>query len=175
MVGPTRRRVFEKGPHRDASDVTPTSLRPAPKTRERAVMSVDRVLAWKRDLGDRRDGAIVVGRAGTAFVVPAEGRVCADHQQVLAGGESLVAGSCRQCHCITCLEVKRFSPFAAEASPGMAARDPEHFVRACVIVHVIVNAVAPGTAPAVARIQLFEYRRRITVVREADRAAVKDE
>jgi len=43
------------------------------------------------------------------------------------------------------------------------------------IVCVIVNAVAPGIAPAVACKQLFKYRRRIKVVREPDRAAVKDE
>jgi hypothetical protein len=155
--------------------MAPEELGPAPKTHEWAIPSTHRVLAWKRDLGDRRQGAIVVGRAGTAFVVTAEGRVCADHQQVLAGGQSLVAGSGRQDRHIAGLEVKRFSAFAAEANPGMAARDPEHFVSARVIVHVIVNAVAPGIAPAVARKQLFKYRRWIKVVREADRAAVKDE
>src|SRR5256885_4307186 len=55
-------------------------LCPAPKTRERAITSVNRVLAWKCDSADRREGAIVVGRAGAAFVVTAEGRVCADHE-----------------------------------------------------------------------------------------------
>ena len=86
-----------------------------------------------------------------------------------------MAGAGRQDRHIAGLEVKRFSAFAAEANPGMAARDPEHLVSARVIVHVIVNAVAPGIAPAVARNQLFKYRRWIKVVREADRAAVKDE
>jgi hypothetical protein len=49
--------------------MAPDELGPAPKTRERAITSVHRVLAWKCDLGDRREGAIVVGRAGAAFVV----------------------------------------------------------------------------------------------------------
>src|SRR5262249_9067508 len=101
--------------------------------------------------------------------------MCAAPRQVLAGGESWVAGSRRQHHHIAGLEVKRFSPFGAEANLGMAARDPEHFVSARVIVHVIVNAVAPGIAPAVARKQLFEYRRWIKVVREADWAAGEDQ
>src|SRR6516225_3671679 len=155
--------------------MAPDELGPAPKTRERAITSVHRVLGWKCDLEDRREGAIVVGRAGAAFVVTAEGRVCADHQQVLAGGQSLVTGSGRQDRHIAGLEVKRFSVFAAEANPGIAARDPEHFVSARVIVHVTVNAVAPGIAPAVTRKQLFKYLRWIKVVREADRAAVEDE
>src|SRR5215471_14918740 len=175
MVGPTRRRVFEKGPHRDASDVTPTSLSPAPKTRERAVMSVDRILAWKRDLGDRRQGAIVVRRAGPAFVITAEGRIRADHEQILAGGKPLVTGPGRQDHYVAGLEVKFPSAFAAEANPGMAARNTEHFVSPRVIVRVIVNAVAPGIAPAIACKQLFKYRRRIEILRKADRAAVNDE
>src|SRR5215467_10489637 len=117
MVGPTCRRVFEKGPHRDASDVTPTSLSPAPKMRERAVTSVDRVLAWKRDLGDRRQGAIVVRCAGPAFVITAEGRIRADHEQILAGGKPLVAGPGRQDHHVAGLELKLFSAFATEANP----------------------------------------------------------
>src|SRR5262249_40106842 len=114
MVGPTRR--------------APTSLRPAPKTRERAVMSIDRVLAWKRDLGDRRQGAIVVRRAGAAFVITADGWIRADHEQIFAGGKPLVAGPGRQDHYIAGLEVKFPSAFAAEADPGMAARNTEHFV-----------------------------------------------
>jgi hypothetical protein len=107
---------------RDHTAMAPDELGPAPKT-QRTITSVHRVLAWKRDLEDRREGAIVVGRAGAAFVVTAEGRVCADYQQVLAGGQSLVAGSGRQDHHIAGLEVKRFTAFAAEANPGMAARD----------------------------------------------------
>src|SRR5262249_18906283 len=126
-------------------------------------------------LGSARGGGSGVGGAGAACGLTAEGRICAAPQQVLAGGESLVARSGRQHHHVAGLEVKRFSPFAAEANPGMAAHDPEHFVRARVIVHVIVNAVAPGIAPAVVRKQLFKYRRWIEVVREADRAAVEDE
>src|SRR5262249_48750627 len=146
-----------------------------PQTRERTIRSVHRVLAWKCDLADRREGAIVVGRAGAAFVVTTGGRVCADHQQVLAGGQSLVAGSRRQDRHIAGLEVKRFSAFAAEATRGVAGGEPEHLGRGGVIVRVIVNAVAPGIAPAVARKKLFKYRRWIELVREADRAAVKDE
>src|SRR5262249_23274752 len=169
MVGPTRRRVFEKGPHRDASDVTPTSLSPAPKTRERAVMSVDRVLAWKRDLGDRRQGAIVVRLAGAALVITAEGRIRAGHEEILAGGTPLRAGPGRQDPHVAGLELNLFSAFAAEANPGMAARNTEHFVSPRVIVHVIVNAVAPGIAPAIACKQLFKYRRRIKILREVDR------
>src|SRR5262249_31470667 len=164
MVGPTRRRVFEKGPHRDASDVTPTSLSPAPKMRERAVTSVDRVLAWKRDLGDRRQGAIVVRCAGPAFVITAEGRIRADHEQILAGGKPSVAGPGRQGHPVAGLELKLFSAFATEANPGMAARNTEHFVSPRVIVRVIVNAVAPGIAPAIACKQLFKHRRRVKIL-----------
>src|SRR5262249_18109345 len=174
MIGPTRRRLFEKGPHRDASDVTPTSLRPAPKTRERAITSVDRILAWKRDLGDRRQGAIVVRRARPAFVITAEGRIRAAHEQILAGGKPLVAGPGRQDHYIAGLEVEFPSAFAAEANPGMAARNTEHFVSPRVIMRVIVNAVAPGIAPAIACKQLFKHRRRVKILREADRAAVKE-
>ena len=155
--------------------MAPDELGPAPKTHERTITSVHRVLAWKRDLGDRRQGAIVVGRAGAAFVVTAEGRVCADHQQVLAGGQSLVAGPGRQDRHIAGLEVKRFSAFAAEANPGMTARDTKNLVRLGVVMREVVNAVLPGIPPAVACEQLFEYRRRIEVVRESDRTSVEDE
>jgi hypothetical protein len=110
--------------------MAPDELWPAPKTRERTITSV----AWKCGLGDRREGAIVVGRAGAAFVVTAEGRVCADHQQVLAGGQSPVAGPGRQDHHIAGFELKLFPAFAAQANPGMAVRNTEHLVSLRVIV-----------------------------------------
>src|SRR5262245_58144197 len=157
MVGRTRRRVFEKGPHRDASDVTPTSLRPAPKMRERAVTSVDRVLAWKRDLGDRRQGTIVVRRARATLVITAEGRIRADHEQILAGGKPLVAGPGRQDHYIAGLEVSFPSRFPPEPNPAMAARTTRHYVSRELIVRVIVKPVAPGIPPPIPCKQLSEH------------------
>ena len=38
---------------------------------------------------------------------------------------------------------------AAEANPGVAARDAERFVHRRVIVQIIVDAVAPHIAPAI--------------------------
>src|SRR5262249_9777066 len=154
MVGPARCRIFEKGPHRDGSAVVLTRLCPVPKTHERAIRSIDRILSWKRDLEDRCQGAIMLRGGGTAFVVTAGGRI---HQQILAGGEPLVARPGGQDHNIAGLGAKLFSAFTAEANPGMTARNPEHFVRSRVVVCVIVNAVAPGIAPAVAAKQLFKY------------------
>src|SRR5215471_12609210 len=150
-------------------------LWPAPKTRERTITSVHRIFSWKRDLEDRCQGAIMLRGGGTAFVVTAGGRIGADHQQILAGGEPLVARPGGQDHNIAGLEAKLFSAFTAEANPGMTAREAEYFVRSRVVVCVIVNAVAPRISPAVAAKQLFKYRRRIKVAREPDRAAVKDE
>src|SRR5262249_44120986 len=175
MVGPARCRIFEKGPHRNSSAVVLTRLCPAPKTHERAIRSIDRILLWKRDLEDRCQGAIMLRGGGTAFVVTAGGRIGADHQQILAGGGPLVARPSGQDHNIAGLEAKLFSAFTAEANPGMTARDAEYFVRSRVVVCVIVNAAAPRISPAVAAKQLFKYRRRIKVGRERDRASVEDE
>ena len=64
---------------------------------------------------------------------------------------------------------------AAEAHPRVPACDAEHFVGTRMVVHVFVNAVAPGIPPIIGVEQLFQERGRIRRAGETNRAAVKQE
>ena len=75
--------------------------------------------------------------------------------------------SCRQDGNVTCLQLHNASAVSAELHLAFAAGNTKHFMDAGMVVHVIVNSISPGIAPPVAFKQLFEYRRRIEVVRKS--------
>ena len=63
---------------------------------------------------------------------------------------------------------------SAELHLAFAPGNAEHFMNAGMVVHIIVNAITPGIAPPVAFKQLFEYGRRIEIVRKSHCAAIND-
>lgn len=63
---------------------------------------------------------------------------------------------------------------SAELHPAFAAGNAEHFMDAGMVVHIVVNAVALGIAPAVTFKNLFKHGRRIEVVPQSDCAAIND-
>src|ERR1700733_2791893 len=81
------------------------------------------------------------------------------------GGDGDVAGLQRE-----------YSTFlAAEADPPLAACDAEDLMDPGVIVHVVVDAVAPCVAPSVRFEQVLDHGRRIVTVIEFDGAPVDDQ
>lgn len=83
------------------------------------------------------------------LVIFSRGRVSADHQKVFRCSQSLVPGACRQDTDIAGDEEQRTAIFAAETNARASWRDTEHFMSARVIMHVIVNAIAPCIDPTV--------------------------
>src|SRR5437868_6018313 len=61
---------------------------------------------------------------------------------------------------------------AAEASSSLATRDAEHFMDPGVIVHIVVDAVAPGVSPSVRFEEVFDHGRRIVAVIERDSLSI---
>src|SRR5205085_3157498 len=90
-------------------------------------------------------------------------------------GEALMARAGGKHGDVSGFELEYLSFVAAEAHPGLAARNAKRLVRGRVIVHIIVNAVAPRAAPTVALEQGLEYRRGIARFRQRHRAAIMNE
>src|SRR3974390_2665444 len=92
---------------------------------------------------------VVLLGVGPTLVICAGARIGADHQKVLAGGKTLMAGASRKDHNVAGAEFKCATGVAAKPNFGAAARDPKHLVNARVIVQIVVDAIAPAVAPAV--------------------------
>src|SRR5882757_4596938 len=65
--------------------------------------------------------------------------------------------------------------FAAEPNAALAARDAEHLMDPRVIVHVIVDAVAPGVSPTVRFEQVFDHGRGVLAVIELHSFSIDDQ
>src|ERR1700742_3609592 len=71
---------------------------------------------------------------------------------------------------------REYSTFpAAEADPTLAARDAEDLMDPGVIVHVVVDAVAPCVAPSVRLEQVLDHGRRIVTLVEFDGTSIDDQ
>ena len=88
--------------------------------------------------------------AARAFVVLAKGRVSADHQEILAGGQALMPCAGRQDGDVAGFQLQGTPAASAELHLPFAAGDAEHFMDAGIVMHIVVNAIPPGVAPAVA-------------------------
>ena len=64
---------------------------------------------------------------------------------------------------------------AAEADPPLAPRDAEHLMDSGVIVHVVVDAVAPRGAPSACFEQVLDHGSRILTLIECDGAPIDDQ
>src|SRR5437762_3387864 len=73
--------------------------------------------------------------------------------------------------------VQREDPplFAAEPNASLAARDAEHLMDSGVIVHIVVDAVAPGVSPSVRFKQVFDHGRRVLAVIEGDSISIDNQ
>src|SRR4051794_35501041 len=110
-----------------------------------------------------------------AFVVFAGRRIGADHEEFLAGGEALVAGARWKDCDIARDQGEGATSRAAELHPSLAARDTKHLVNLGMIMDVIIDAVAPGIAPAVFLEQILIDRRGIEIAGQADGAPINDQ
>src|SRR5262245_18539453 len=112
---------------------------------------------------------------GAELVVLPRRWISPDHEQIPAAGEPLVAGAGGQDRDIAGLEFDLAALAPAELHARPALGDPQHLMGPGVIMHVVVDAVAPGAAPAVAGEQLLEDRRRVEGIHEPHGAAIDDE
>jgi len=103
-------------------------------------------------------GALAVLGQGHAFVVGSGSRIGPDDQELLACGNALMAGPGREDHDVPAPQRDNFAFVAAEPHPRVPACDAEHFVGTRMVVHIFVNAVAPGIPPIVGLEQLFQQR-----------------
>src|SRR4051794_39348486 len=63
---------------------------------------------------------------------------------------------------------------AAEPYAALAARDAEYLVSAGVVVHVVVDAIAPGICPSVRFEQVFDHGRGVLALRQNDSFSIDD-
>src|SRR6266480_5186171 len=101
-------------------------------------------------------------------------RIGADHGKIAARRQALMPGAGGQDRNIAGGNFQHLALVAAEAHLRMAARDAEHLMHGGVIVHKIVDAVAPHRAPAVGAEQSFNRLFGMVVV-DSDHALVDQE
>jgi hypothetical protein len=65
--------------------------------------------------------------------------------------------------------------FAAKSYAALAARDAEHLMDLGVVMHIIVDAVAPGIFPSVRLEQVFDHGRGVLAVIESDSFSADDQ
>jgi hypothetical protein len=98
-----------------------------------------------------------------------------NHHEVLARGETLMAGASGKDHYVAGAKFECAAAVATEPNFGAAARDPQHLVNARVIVQMVVDAIAPAVASAVVFEEVFHNRSRIKVARQLDGIPVNDD
>src|SRR6266567_7605881 len=76
-------------------------------------------------------------------------RIGSDHAEILARGQALMSGACRQDGDIAGRNLDLPATVAAEPHPRMAAGNAERLVNGGMVMQIIVDAVAPHLAPAV--------------------------
>src|SRR5690606_2130926 len=132
------------------------------------------ILSRLPDFGNGLDRAGMVFAAG-AFVVRSVRRIGADHQKVVAGLETLMACARRQDSDVFSLDRQRATALAAELDLGRSASDAKNLMNARVVMHVVVDAVSPGSLPAVAREKVLEDCGGIEFGRQFHGAAIDDQ
>src|SRR5215468_8292482 len=127
-----------------------------PECVERTMGAINRVLARPRHAGNRaaRLGGIHLFRP--RLVIATTGRIGAYHEKIATGAQAPMAGARRQHHDVARPQRHRTAGGAAELDGHAAMGDPQHLMRCRVEVQEVVDAVAPGLAPAVAGEDLFK-------------------
>jgi hypothetical protein len=114
---------------------------------DRFVGAEERVFLWHRNPPDGRDGLVVLLKASTAFVVRASRWVSADDQKVTARLETFMPNACWHNNHVASSDLYRFSFVSSQAHDCLTARDTQHFVNHRVVMHKIIDPIAPRLAP----------------------------
>ena len=146
-----------------------------PARAQRTVRTIDRVLGRRANLGNALYCARMFRRRSPALVIFSAGRISADHQQILACRQTLVSRPGGENGDIAGIKLEHPAFVAAEANPRVPAGNAQHFVGAGMVMHIRLNAVAPGITPAIPLEQLLKDRGRISCLRKIDRTAVMNE
>src|SRR6266851_3953644 len=86
-----------------------------------------------------------------------------------------MSGSGGEDHDVAAVQLEYLAPIAPEPYAGVSARNAEHFMGARMVMHVIIDAVAPGVSPAIALEQFLECRCGIAGIGKPQGAAIMDE
>jgi hypothetical protein len=143
------------------------------KFRQQAAGAVDWILTRRRPLwnGLKRARTVFHGRA---LVVRTHRRVGANDEKVVGRRQALVARAGRQDDDIAALQREYPALPAAEADASLAARDAEHLMDPRVIVHIVVDAVAPDVSPSVRFEQVFNHGPRVVALIEVEGTSIDD-
>src|ERR1043166_9150801 len=120
-----------------------------PALEQRPCAAGDRIRRWQRHAGDPPDRGVMETGLSAAMVGALAARIGADDQQIRARALALMRDPGRNHDDIARAQLDALSAFAAEPHPRRSRRDAEHLMRRAVIVVVPVDAVPPGTGPAV--------------------------
>src|SRR5207248_7783526 len=133
----------------------------APDADQSAILAVDRISCGYRHMGYGSHCPCMLRLSTAAQVKGSFRRIGADHQQVCACGEALMAGAGRQNGNIAGAQFHDLAVIAAEADAGLTACDAENLMDLRMVVQIIIDAVSPRPAPAMAMEELLENSRRI--------------
>src|SRR5437868_5122551 len=118
-------------------------------TQERSAGPIKRVGFGQRDAGDVLFGSWPLFRFAVTHVPALAGRISPDNGKVLARAQIFVRYARRDDDHISCAQRLDDAALAAKLDFGGAAEDRQHFVRGAVIMVIVINAIAPASAPAV--------------------------
>src|ERR1051325_9882035 len=144
-----------------------------PALEQRPCAAGDRIRRWQRYAGDPPDRGVMDPGLGAAMVGALAARIGADDQQIRARALALRRAPGRDHDDITRAQLDALPAFAAEPHPRRSRRDAEHLMRRAVIVVVPVDAVPPGTGPAVPVEHALARAGAVALVLQ--RAAIEDE
>ena len=110
----------------------------------------------------------------TAFTVSTGRRIGADNEKFPVGGQTLVPYARRNDNHIAGGDTNRRALIATKPQRGSPASDPEGFMDARMIMHEVVNAIAPSLAPTIGAEDGFEKCCRVASTIKAYSLAVEE-
>jgi hypothetical protein len=129
----------------------------------------ERVLLWHRNPADGCDGLVALLKASTAFVVRAVGWIGTDDQKIPARFQTFVPHTCRHNDYVASGDLHSLSFVSPEAQHSRASRNAQHLMNHGVVVHKVINSVAPSLAPRMGIQNYFKGSGRVMLAAKAKR------
>jgi hypothetical protein len=132
----------------------------------------ERVLLWYRNTADRRYGLVALLKAPTAFVVRPGWWISANDQKVSARLGTFMPNACGYNDDVACGDLHRLSFVSAKTQHSRASRNAQHLMNHRVVVHKIINSVAPSLAPRMGIENYFKGSGRVMLAAKTKHLAV---
>jgi hypothetical protein len=139
-----------------------------------SVGPVNGVVLWKRNLRDRTLRRLRFIRVAAPHVVRAIVSVRPYYFEIRARLDALVRSASRKDDHIAALELDAHTIGTTEHQRRVPRVTTEHFVRRAVKVMIVVDTIAPTTAPTIALEPLLDRSRRISMCGKLKSLAVHD-